>query len=517
MTALARRVRRHEHGVTLGSTLIIMLVITLIGGVIITSALDALSSATRNANKVAGLPAADSGIAKIRFALDSGLMSEADGFTLDADDLTSIAGDATWIPNTSDRVPADLKVVDSAGGLTPPGRTPSLPVAFTMVEPEVENRSGYWQIVRTIPPDYATTSQLVVYLRAWMSDASGRTKKARMLRIVFGNTPFSNYQLVSDTSIQLEAGANVGGPIHTNGYPGGNQAATGDAAVSAAGSVSCTPQARVTSARGDIDGLPSGCRTSEATGNTLDLSAARDATDAAAAACPVFSRCIAPAGEGAWHHVELAGNVIRWSRCDAGGCSGSTSEPVESAATPGAPGEVLLFDGDVNVAGTLSGRATVMAGSSSGGSPTIQIVGNTGSAAGSGNALGLVSLGNITIAATVDGSCAVTSVRAALMAANGPVAIPESLRSQTPQAGAVACATPLTITGSIVSRDSPVLVWSWGSTHVGYSTRTYAHDPLLRDSVPPLYPAAKAWSSKGWRDVGSGCLKAARWDDRSCK
>lgn len=526
LSAQPARAWRDVDGGSLVGTVIMFVIIGAIVSVLANSAIQSMRDAGDQKARVAGLPAADAGIAKFRQALDRGYASLADNYTLDANDLEQISGDASVIDMQAPQVPPEYRKVDSEGA------NASVPVPFTMVE-TMEGRSatGYWQIVRIIPPDYSTPdrSALVVYFRAWMSDSTGRSQRARTIRVGYRARPFSAYQMLSDEPIALERGARLSGPVHSNGY---RRTAGGDSVMAPGdGSVRCDSRQRISTAQGGVAGLDDPCDVHGATGKRINFSHVGTALEqfqqtrdnaggVAGRSCVAPVRCIGETAlpVGGFYAVTMANDQVTWRACSASGsCGLPAGERIESATSAGQAGEALVFAGDVRLSGTVGGRLSIFARypDDSGSAASIHLVGNTATRGTGTDVLGLVAQGDIVVDVAPGGACAVNRIDAALVAGSGGVTLPREYRSPVPPGATTPCTADLQVVGAIASREAPTLVWSWGAQKIGFTRRTYSFAPRLRHDIPPFFPLAGGWRSIGWNEANVDCL-TTRWSDLAC-
>lgn len=524
-------------------------VITVIGafvvGMLATDALQGVRTSQSGADRAAALPIADSAITKYLFELQSDMVTEGTDYVLNQEAMDSIASstpNSTVIPNAT--LPGDATLRTVQGSVANYGG------AFTMREKSVSSQAGqpqmygYWQLYHVIrPDDYAVAGakatddhSLIAYFRSWTGDASNaNVTKPRIVRAQFRPGFFSDYQLITDAPIQYGAGASVSGPVHTNGYQIGSTALQAGIAVdvAAGGSLTCQGGASITAAKGSIgSSVPNSCITAPSgrnpTGKVIDFlqaeesftSIMRDGDSSGPRRTFVFPY------DGTPSTVTLAGSAVQ----------------VDGRAVANINGRrplALLFQGDVAVQGTISGRLTIAAQSfNEPGYPTppagaadIYLLNDTGiPTSGSGtnvqptnrgkDALGLIAEGNVYVPTkNSNGTCA-SMLSAAIIAVSGRVSLPVNETTQIEQTGFRPCQNLLTVYGSMASHMAPILQWKWGAGggSTGYTQRTYSYNPFLKESPPPYFPRSSVWRVAGWKDANYDCLtNASTLTDRNCR
>ncbi len=433
-----------------------------------------------------------------------------------------VLGDALDITPSVIRTAATLSganVLDGNGGYAFPtgaNATPE-PLRFTIVD----DRPGYrtaWQVLRIVSPDIAATpprSYVTVLIRAWTGSTSGANRPA-IIKANYRPGTFVDYQVISDMSIAFQAGTNITGSVHTNGFiddtmlpPGSDQ----DRIWSTGGSVNCTtpPSGRrpvISSARGHIVGVSTGsCTVRETTDESISLARVASSFRAMQANCGVPGSGVtcyqAPASAPLDGAYSL--NLTTMS------VSAPWGVPAAAAANASG-GRALLFDRDVRVSGTSRGRVSIGTRTTNPAisATDIHIVGDTAAATpaiNAQNSLALMAENDIVFA-----GCTVTNVRAALVAGTGAVTIPRELRNNLLTTGAAAMPAPcanVSLTGSIASHGSIILRWHITGATVGYTNRTYAWDPWLAYYPPPFVPLAHPWEISGLEAVSGDCFAPA--------
>jgi hypothetical protein len=513
-----------------GVAMVQAVIVTVMAGLVVTllslSAINSTRTATRQAQRSVALPVADSAVVKYLFALQTNAVGEGTGYVLNRDAMDSLAssspGGAVWANSRFVGVDEELGRVE--GSITSQGG------AWTLREPLRSNQGlfGYWQMYHVIrPDDYdAATARadddhsLVVYMRAWVGDPSGRVvSKPRIVRVQFRPGFFSDYQMVTDGPLTLGAGMQLDGPAHTNGYRIGPDLVPTDPEVRVkADAVSCGPEGKITTAFGTIDrSVPAACLDpgtgTRATGKVVDFLQTEGSFESIRRDAGVRTAVFPYTG--ATQQVVLSGADV--------------SVNGRTVTVGGARPLALLFEGDVSVRGTLDGRLSIAAQNSAGSRPgaaNIFIAGDVGipmtgdSATNSGkDALGLIAQGSVVVPTQLSGGPCVTRIDAALIAETGRVGIPANeITPVDPPSRVSACAAPLRVHGSIASHLGPILLWRWGvGGSTGYATRRYQYNTYLKENPPPYFPRASVWRVAGFKEANYDCLVAARLMDRSCR
>lgn len=496
--------------------------------------MSSLASTRERADRAVGLPAADSAIAKYQYALQSDLIQEAEGYVLTRDAMEQLKsterGDRV-VPNSS------LASLCSGGqcGALAQTRAPA-GGQFTMVEPVGNGQMGYWQVFAVIPPDFGNPSvdpHVVVYFRAWVSDAAGQVStRPRMVRVEYRPGLFADYQIITDGPISIGSGAEINGPVHSNGFLDGFHkppAAAPEARIWSADTARCVGQyGMLSTAQGTI--VAPGCaRKRENTGAYVNFLKVEESFTRIEQQCGRAYAWCSPPGRGPYL-VELNGSRVQvrvLADRDVFGAvpkvrSGQGAPLYTVASLP--QSYAMLFDDDVYVRGMVGTQnrltiATRMGTTTSGsGAADIHIIGDTAASDDPRSSLGLVAQGNIVYAigqgegAEVTNSCPVDLVRAAMIAESGSVTIPPVYTTPTKQMNAPQCPA-LHVQGSIASHHTPIMFWTWNETAAdapwsGFQKRSYTWDERLRRNPPPFFPRSEAWQVVRWSDANDDCLRA---------
>lgn len=170
--------------------------------------------------------------------------------------------------------------------------------------------------------------------------------------------------------------------------------------------------------------------------------------------------------------------------------------------TPPSTCSLIYVQGTLWIDGTASGKYTVVAADpSTSFDPDALLSGNISYATADGST-GLTVIAEHSVRVPLDSSDTF-SMRGVFVASNGyfgrdyydPGSIPSAYASYALQ-------SQITITGSIVSKNTPVLCWSDGTQCVqGYTNRTNAYDRILAFQPPPFTPVISTdYSFVLWRE-----------------
>jgi hypothetical protein len=495
-------------------------------------------------DKVIAAPIVQAAVTKLRLGLESGIIAEWDRYMPTSADLAAVAGST---PGTV-VVPVTLSPAPSASALKSMPAPPNVAVR----EPStIPGRYGFWQIFRVDAPKYSWPKEqgnLRYWLRTWTGDAAGgAASEVRYWRIDLRPGRFVDFQMLIDGPIQFADGAVINGPIHTNGFrdelplsnpPGGSSTRV----WANKGSVTCTSNALITSAQGQIQ-LPN-CPKQEATGEYINLLRTEDMFDRVRRGCQLGAphvTCRFATRDGAnlgpfagminntiaseidlrGYHVHLAGNQIHVGYFDVNPITESVQTThnwtyYTSADNP----RTLYFADSVTVDGTTTGRVTIIArrpvqttsmaiDGSSNGSANIYVIGNV-QHTGQGTSVGLVAQGGLLLSAMKrNGNIpCVNTIEAAMIAVTGTIALDPRYLTVLDQAyNDLKCSNKLKLDGALAAHRSPILYWEWNSGKwFGYPNREYRFDDNLRKAPPPEFPNASPWQAVQVKPANIDCL-----------
>lgn len=467
--------------------------------------------------------AADGAADKIRLALDGALMSDLDEYRLSQPDLNRLVDDAAngemvLDNNLSGEVPPLFKNPSEPTGFDAIGFQPVEP--FTMRQRLGSTSFGYWQVMRVQEPDYVNRMSLRVWIRAWTGSGQPITDTPDSKVMVAEYRPryFTDYQMVLNGPLVLARDLGLDGPAHFNGfYPGITQVAAAGAQVTCDTSKGAN---KLTTSQG-VATLPpsSGCT---ATGNERPLAFVnfRQTFDRMRTLSATDIRVRRFVGSGPWT-VTLSGP---------GGSVEGPGGTLTSFTTPATQG--LLFEGEVTVAGTTTGRITIAASVPPGqpGTGNIRLSALSGPRVGADRtgstgpqklqaSVGLFAQANVIVDTAP--SC-LTDVDAAVMAQTGSVTLDPYDTLQFDTGNRTTCSGRLTFRGPVAGQRAPLLQWSWDTGgSFGYSDRAfdatwYERDApgdwrlRYRDNPPPFAPSDETFAKVGWKPANVDCLTFGR-------
>lgn len=470
---------RREQGLVIGQAVIAVAVVAIIVGTIMMITLRSVASSSEGSRRASAQGAVEAGIAVYRQALVANAASEANG----------------WMPSQAQLerlVTGSSKVVPLAQlQLQPP--FDRLPEGAPPVAVRIRSDDGtsmYWQLVHANGPGYgSTTGTVVVWVRGWRSSDSGQIAGSPMLaRAVFTPGGFHQFQLMSESPIRFANGAQISGPVHSNGGGGGPAIS-----VEPGATVSCSgAQARVSASTGSIDGIPASCARADVAGTRFTLGSVAETFDAIRAAA-------AGGGRGV-HVVNTTG--------DPNGFVPVQLQPDGTVIAGGTPlavggGLAVLVHGNVLVSGTTTGRVTIASdpgAGAAGSAGRIRISGDL-RASGDGAAIGLYTAGDVEL----DSAACTSRIDAAIIAAGGTLTINRGLRTEVRQGDAPRCGA-ITVNGSIAAAEGPVLRWQWQTGEwTGYERRDYVWNPNLVRRPPPWSPVIDGWQNASWAPADQSC------------
>lgn len=417
---------------------------------------------------------------------------------------------------------------------------------------------GYWQMVGIFEPEYAEANDqgvVVIYLRAWIAPANapGRATEPRLVRVEFRPGRFADYQAVIDGPLLFGPGAQLNGPVHTNGFTddrtnmkgvmgAGERVATVGNSV-----VPCSGSGQITTAAGNVEpGAFSGCAIKTNTKRFVNLLATEQAFLRIRKACaddPSRAQCFdAPVtGSSVPSSVASGGVDLRGYRVYISPTSvtvrryeinPATQTPTNFTGwsrtinTPAGSSTALLFADSVIVSGTTKARLTIAARKPNVGVPVGDPKERTGAANiyihgdvdsnGASAVMGLISQGGLVLQGLQGGGC-VDTINAGMMAMSGTLTVDPRYTTTLHHDGGAQCGQ-IEIRGSLAAHRSPVLFWRWSnvSGYVGYSQRKYVWDKDLRRNPPPYFPTTETWDSKHVRPADLDCFAGGVIADPDC-
>lgn len=422
---------------------------------------------------------------------------------------------------------------------------PTVNERFVVRSPIDATTSSFWQVVRVeIPTSIVSGSRLAVYIRAWRGSNDGvHASRERVVRLELSAGYFSDYQMLVNSSVVFGGGALINGPIHSNGTSETPGVSAGSHTVArGSGGVSCGGGASVTTGVGTID-LPPSCNPSSATGTFIDFGRVGSSFDRIESQCAVTTadaiNCYPPVS--GRYTVGLYPTFVRIIRP-----SGVTTDlPTSTGAVV-----VLMFQDDISISGSGSGRVTIAARHPAGTSNRAAEINITGDVTmpmtvPRRDVLGLMAEGHIIIdlptpvffqPSTCWGTrdvfnpptsptdmksrpgSVVRTIQAALIAATGGVRMPVEWTTYARPVLTPYC-DRVHINGAIASHYAPVLEWSWTNFYkAGFEHREYTWDPTLRENPPPYFPLTRTWQAETTKDANLDCLRGgSRPLDWTCR
>ncbi|MCB0878812.1 MAG: hypothetical protein KDC46_07510 [Thermoleophilia bacterium] len=508
-----------ESGMSISMVVLALVIVAMIMLYVGTQTLNSLYTTRKKSDRSVGMAAGDSGIEKVRLALQAGLMHETDGYTLSLQDLQKLidgqAG-ATIVSNAS---------TSDAAGMSPV-RLADPNARYTVREAGTDT-IGYWQVYAVVPPHYlGTQSDLTVYVRAWATapNSAKIVTQPRIFRVEYRPSFFSDYQMVSDAPVFVKDNPlwTIDGPLHSNGYPGqdfltspvpGGPTKTGiwfDKAptCNGRGAFSTSQGAAIT-----VPGASCSSQKSKATKNARQLSL----LGAEASFRQIEQRCgLAMVrcfdGQASSFKVKLGYESVK--------VNGTKIPLVQSGAD--SKSLTILLDADATVSGALSmgpataGRLTIALRrrNASDRQPQVQLLGPgvVGAAAPTKDTVGIVAQGDVVL--PLPPSC-ISAANLAVLSESGSVTVPPEFVTLAPPAvklGGRECST-VTFTGSFSTHGTFLSSIKWpdvrtgGSTpSVGYRTVALHYNRNLFLNPPPFFPTALPWAVTNVKDADTSCL-----------
>ncbi|MCW2927684.1 MAG: hypothetical protein JWM86_1652 [Thermoleophilia bacterium] len=557
---MMRRASTERGSALIWAILLMIIVAGLVGAfsMVAQRAGDRSADASRRVSNAATTQTA---VTRVIFGLQNGLGSEADYYVLDRADLRDIVDGVTGVtvyaPNQLRNLPADhfgtFGVYERQlnGNALSLVQLATLPTDTIVEEPVLVDAQAcrtvlrlpaatcsggqvraYWQVARVIVPDTTgrSTSNVIVTVRTWLGDrTTGTWTKSSYATAEMRPGRFADFQLISDGNIRFGDGAELNGPVHSNGLDDSSYATVPTIGMPNLGAswvfgdpgMRCVGNASISITSGVVAGAAGRrtCNSQGATGQTISFMRAIDAMDQIQQAVDdgrpnvraftANNRRGAEAGrdahDTAWR-VQLSGNSMSVTYPDN---SRSWSVPLNRV-------NAFVFDEDVRVSGRVAAnvRVTVAARRAGGGSASIYIDDDITKGDDRTSSIGLLAQGNVVIWQTQANPCAVTTVEAAMVAATGGITIPSKYTTDEVQRSAPQCSARLKLDGSFAAHRPPTLFWGWDSGDVaGYTrSRAYMWDQQLKRNPPPYFPLTGTWQPFNVRDANVDCLYTRRTD-----
>jgi hypothetical protein len=575
--ATAQHGRREEDGAVLIFAVVLIVAIGSILVLLTTNSDFIRNDSQRTQTRVMTQPFVLDTVTAARIAFDAELATPADFYTLDADDLRSLAPSSdvadefvtpladlppefrsvggVWRNVDSEqleRVDHPNAVLDGAAYHQPASPTAEqCAKAGLATAPCQTQLHGFWQLYRVQLPDVTSDDSngaTVHFYRAWLQPVddslvpTGQPFQPQMLRVELRQASFADYQLISNGPIRFLSGSAINGKVHSNGnevldtYAEPTATASGTA-VRLDGTVTCSDAGSITTAKGSISGVPTSgsCLRQEATGQQLSFLGAYDEldrleNDALVAGAP--ARVYA-----AWDSPTLSQRATAWRVTLKG-------DRIEVAPPPGMPaappvhdvivGETdtgILFQDDVVIlGGSLYGRATIAARRGSRGVANVYVAGSINEDnTNAGATFGIVAQGDIIVDQPIGNPCAVDEIRAAMVAVTGSLTLAPQLTTSSPhpRTSLPMCSGAIEIIGSIAGHRPPTLQTSWSGAidagnagsawWTGYLTRDYRWDDRLKSAPPPYLPKSENWQVMHARVANVDCYAGERIADADCR
>jgi hypothetical protein len=527
---LIRRPERRESGAAMIAAIAVLVLGALIVTVIMVSSRASSEGARDSLEAAASEVLAKDAATALSTAFSNLSASEFNGFTMTEQVLgyhaERLGAGAEVIPNSSPRIPADLRTVDDVR-IAPAGR-------FTVVQSLDDGRLGYWHAYSAKIPNWGRTptGRVAVYVRAWTSAADGTApSRPTIHRVELRPLWFADFQMLFDGPFRLRSDAVLTGRIHSNGFTTSlyNQYQSDLVAngiqVQLMPGASCASTARITTSSGRVD-LPGGsCAASqvrEELGARHNLLKARDATNRIRANCgggqPGLAIYCSPSTDRI--RVQLNGDSISVSS-DAGGGLASLDARVAGDLPTQNQGAVVVASGDVVVSGTLSdsARALVIASAPDasnqygiGSAPSVWIqqagtVGSSPSPGATGSSFGVIADGDVVLDHLT--ACGV-HLRGAIVTISGQVVFNPRWRSPVTLPDPRLCSGSAIIEGSMTGHFPPGLASGPTPTspNSGYARREYRYLASLYDNPPPVAPTLGDWEVTKLAPADLGCFAA---------
>lgn len=540
---IAARRRQGEDGLSIAMAVLAMTIVAMIMLFVGTQALNSIFTARKKSDRSVGMAAGDSGVEKVRAALQQRLADESNNFQLDAATLTALVKGqvdasgkqtATVLPNSQTSDKAGMSKVRVPGNY-----------AYTVRE-EGSDTIGWWQVYDVIPPRYYDTAaggpgatNLVIYIRAWATTkgTSGQiTTKPRIFRVEYRPGFFSDYQAVSDGPFFAKDNAPYifNGPIHSNGYETMAFMAM-DGGVSRKGVFvkspsNCTKQARFSTSQNTPISVAGGsCAAAVKAGRRnarqLSLLGVKDAVDYMGRRCNQ-GLVVCRTGAGSYN-IRLGYSAVSVN----GQTFNLRPDPGNESASL-----AVLVDGNVTLSGSLTmpgnraGRVTIATHHTGNTARTNIFLRNNndvvGAAVANKDTVGIIAEGDIVLGSPPAAGCARAFNMAAISMSGSITLAPEFVTLAPPAVNLnnKACSGTVPFHGSLAGHGqfAPSISWLNPATgsrtpYVGYTRPRFDYNPNLFTNPPPFFPTATPWAVVTAKDADNRCLVAPNAGDPRCE
>ena len=531
-----RQTRHDERAMSMSMAIFAMTMVAFLMLYVGSQALNSMYAARKKSDGSVGMAAGDSGVEKVRTALQGGLIDEANDFQLDEKALNLLVQEqerTKVIPNA--QAPGYATMVPAR--LPSPGR-----LHFTVRE-EASDSVGYWQVFDVISPRYhrAAPNEVVIYIRAWATATTSDTitTKPRIFRVEYRPGWFSDFQSVTDAPFFMKDNSNVtiSGPIHSNGYSVVDFLAWDDNNVTQRGiwlknAPTCLEGAKFSTSQDAGIVVPGGSCSgyvakAKKKARQLSLLGVQSTFQRIQNRCNNgYGLVFCPQGA-ASYDVRLGNQSVRVN---------GVTYPLR--VRPDSGSLVLLLDSDVVIHGALTmpndraGRVTIAARrrNATDRQPQVHLRGDLGPVVGaadpSKDTVGIINQGDIILDTPNYGSC-MSRVNVAAISQSGSVTIPPEFVTLAPPAydlASLGCDNQSVFFGSFAAHGQfvPSIKWpdvrtgNWTAT-VGYSRPNFAYNPNLSSNPAPFFPTATPWGVTKAKDANSRCLVAPNAGDPRCE
>ena len=324
---------RGESGIALATVLVIVVVVAILT---VTVSMSVQGSAQRSAarsEQVRLQPVIDSAARAYQRGLESGVINERTDYAMTEGAAREVVPETDVVVRADDpSVHSDYREYKSTYGVHQRMGSDNADVRVDPFElaPPAENNewfavridtpgkstSSFWQILRVdMSTAYEPGAKMAVYVRAWEGSSNGRVTRDRVARLEFGAERFSDFQMLTNSSIVFGDGSLIDGPVHSNGTattPGVDPGNDEDIAIAAKGEVICssgTAGYPVTTGTGAIK--IDNCNIAERTGDFIDFGRVTSTFEAIARNCDLSGSdsvvCVDADPDG--HEVQLDEHV----------------------------------------------------------------------------------------------------------------------------------------------------------------------------------------------------------------
>lgn len=539
----ARSPLQHESGSTLSMTMLAITIVAMIMLFVGAQTMSSIFTTKQKQERSTGMAAADSGIEKLRVALQSHLADEQDGYHLDLNDLNRLRDGQTGtevIPNN-----------DAGWGMSPvlvPRQ-----YQYTVVE-RTATSIGYWQVYNVIEPHYmqGRSSDLVIFIRAWATDASSTnprlTVRPKIFRAEFRPSYFSDYQFVSDAPFWVLDNSNyrISGPIHSNGYEADSTFAVTEQdnapqfkhSIFFSRSPTCEPGAQFSSSRNKAMTVPGrSCRTAlrraQSDAREINMLGVVQTFEQLGARCGPPSGGVLCVRNAATTRLRLLGNAVE--------INGVTYPASTWRQGPDSSSLSILTTGDLEVTGSLDSTGTdrvyrlTIANRRAGNvdrAPSIELhAGSTrrvGAVDPSRDSVGIITEGDIVLRMRDRNgpqSDCLQQINVAAISASGSITLPPEWVTRFAPPTRLDnrdCSRPLRLRGSFASHGQFASSLSWKSEQgdvlgpVGYTQIVMEYNKRFYDNPPPYYPTTLPWAMTTVREADARCLTTTTYMDPAC-